>query len=297
MQKITLYFIFLVSLFSCTKEITIDLEDGEQMIGIYGSITTEKKKHAIKISRSAGFYSSGAPEMVSNATVSIFDGTTTIRFAENPEQPGIYETVEEVAGKVGFTYQLSVSLQDKDGEMRYFSAESSIRQIPGRIDSAQLLPQSFNGRIIEERFKICPFFQTVADRDMIYLTKVAINDVLITDTLTESSVMQLAELNGIYFNGVEMQALFEETGFPVGVYTLNTKRPDENIHPYDKITIYLYSIDEEYRQFLQDVRSSGGSNPFMGTPVNVRSNIQPAGKVLGFFHAESMVEYSFLYDE
>ncbi len=296
MQKITLYFILFISLFSCTKEITIDLEEGEQMIGIYGSITTEKKKHTIKISRSAEFYSSGAPEMISNATVSIFDGTTTFEFAENPEQPGVYETVEEVAGKVGNTYQLSVSLQDKDGEMKYFSAESTIRPIPEQIDSVYLLPQSFNGRIIEKRFKICPFFQTIADRDMIYLTKIAINDVLITDTLTEPSIMQMAELNGLYFNGAEMQALFEETGFPVGIYTLNTEKPDEIIQPFDKITIYMYSINEEYRQFIQDVRSSSGSNPFMGTPSNVRSNIKPAGKALGFFHAESMVEYSFLYE-
>jgi len=297
MQKITLYFILLIGLFSCKEEIMIDLESGEQMIGIYGSITTEKKKHTIKISRSTDFYASGAPEMVSNATVSIFDGTITIEFAENPEHPGVYETVEEVAGEVGLTYQLSVSLQDKNGSTKQFSAESTIRPIPEQIDSAFIIPYSFNGKFVEDRYRVCPFFQTVNDHDMIYLTKIAINDVLITDTLTESSIRQLGNFNGFYFNGPEMKILFGEDNFPVGTYTINAKKPGENIQPFDKITIYMYSIDSEYRQFIQDIRSSSGSNPFMGTPSNVRSNIKPAGRALGFFYTASVVEYSFLYYE
>ncbi len=296
MQKITLYFILLTGLLSCTEEVVIDLEPGEQMIGIYGSITTEKKKHAIILSRSTGFYTPGTPEMVSNATVLLFDGTDTIEFAENPHQPGVYETIEAVAGQTGLTYQLSVSVQDKDGTEKHFSAESTIRPIPERIDSAKVLPyKGFTGKIIKNRFKICPFFQTIDDENMNYLIKVAINDSLITDTLTEYQVLQMAKLNGLYFNGTEMEALFSEQDFPTGIYSLDTEKPDENIQPFDKITLYLYSIDDDYRRFLQDIRSSSGSNPFMGTPSNVRSNIKPAGRALGYFYAASAVEYSFLY--
>jgi hypothetical protein len=295
MQKIILYLALIFGLLSCTEEVVIDLESGEQIIGIYGSITTEKKKHAIILSRSTDFYASGAPEMISNATVSLFDGTNTIELAENPEQPGIYETIEEIAGEVGLTYQLSVSLLDKDGSMKHFSAESTMRPIPERIDSAKILPYTFmGGRELENHFKICPYFQTIADREMTYLVKIAINDVLITDTLTKASIVRMAELNGLYFNGPEMKLLFEEEDFPTGIYIIETES-DEYIKPFDKITIYLYSIDNEYRRFIQDIRFSSGSNPFMGTPVNVRSNIEPAGKALGFFYAASVVEYSFLY--
>jgi len=295
MQKIILYIILVIGLFSCKEEVIIDLESGEQMIGIYGSITTEKKKHAIILSRSTDFYTPGAPEMISNATVSVFDGTNTIKFAENPQQPGVYESIEEMAGEIGLTYQLSVSLLDKDGVMKQFSAESIIRPIPERIDSAKVLPYTFNGKIIDNHLKICPYFQTIADKEMTYLVKVAINDVLITDTLTESSLMRMAELNGVYFNGPEMRSIFDEKDFPTGIYILDTKKQDENIKLFDKITLYLYSIDSEYRRFIQDIRNSSGSNPFMGTPSNVRSNIKPAGKALGYFYAASMVEYSFLY--
>ena len=296
MQKTILYFILGIGLFSsCTKEVTIDLESGKQMIGIYGSITTEKKKHAVILSRSADFYASGAPEMVSNATVSVFDGKDTIKFAENPQQPGVYESIEEIAGEVGRTYQLSVDLPDKDGSMKHFSAESTIRPIPQQIDSAKILPYTFNKKEIEHHLKICPYFQTIADKEMTYLIKIAVNDLLITDTLTESFIMRMAELNGIYFNGPEMESIFNEEDFPTGIYVLETEKTDENINLFDKITIYLYSIDNDYRRFIQDVRTSSGSNPFMGTPVNVRSNIKPEGKALGYFYAASMIEYSFLY--
>ena len=296
MQKTILYTILILGLFSCKEDITIDLESGEQMIGIYGSITTEKKKHAITISRSTDFYASGAPEMISDATVSIFDGTNTIELAENPQYPGVYETIEEIAGEVGLTYKLSVDLLDKDGTRKHFTAESKIRPIPEKIDSAKILPlMSFTGRPVENHLKICPYFQTIADEDINYLVKIAVNDVLITDTLTESSILRMAELSGLYFNGFEMQLIFDETIFPASIYTLETDKPDENIKPLDKITIYMYSIENEYRRFIQDIRRSHGSNPFMGTPTNVRSNIKPAGNALGYFYAASKIEYSFVY--
>ena len=286
----------LFCLSSCREEVVIDLESGEQMIGIYGSITTENKKHSIILSRSADFYVSGEPEMISNAVISVFDGTNTIRFEENPQHPGVYETVEAMEGKIGLTYRLSADVPDQNGNMKHFSAESTINPIPEKIDSFKIRPVSFYGREQEDRLKICPYFQTIDDRNIRYMVKIAVNDVLITDTLTECSFVRMAQLRGVYFNGPEMEELFTDMDFPVGIYTLNTTKTDENIKKYDKITIYLYSVEQDYSTFIQDVASSRGSNPFMGTPSNVRSNIQPAGRAIGYFFTASMIEYSHLYE-
>jgi hypothetical protein len=294
MKKIFLYITILTGLFSCTEEIVIDLETGERMIGVYGSITTEKKKHTITISRSMDFYTLGAPDMVSGANVSVFDGTNTIAFAENPEHAGVYETIEEIAGEVGRTYQLSVSFRDNDGSKKHFSAESTLRPIPEKIDSAKILPYSFYGITVEDHFKICPYFQSIADKDMTYMVKIAINDVLITDTVTKSSFIRMMDLNGLYFNGPEMNLIYSDDNFPVGIYVLDAKNENAAIAPFDKFTIYLYSIENEYRRFIQDIRNSGGSSPFGGTPTNVRSNIKPAGKALGFFYTAAVIEYSFI---
>jgi len=295
MQKTLLYIVFFLSLFSCTKEIVIDLESGEQMIGIYGSITTEKKKHTIVLSRSADFYVQGEPEMISNAQISVFDGNHTILLEEDPLQLGHYRTREEIAGEIGLNYQLSVDFREKDGTAKHFTAESAIRPVPEKIDSAKVMPYTFNGREIENHLKICPYFQTIADKEMIYLIKIAVEEVLITDTLTKSSILRMGELNGLYFNGPEMKSIFNDNDFPLGIYMIDTKK--DNVKANDKITIYLYSIENDYRRFIQDIESSLGSNPFMGTPTNVRSNIQPAGKAIGYFFAASMIEYSFVYEE
>ena len=294
-SNLILLTIAVFSLFSCREEVIIDLEQGEQMIGIYGTITTENKKHSITLSRSTDFYASGEPEMISNAVVYIFDGTDTIRFKENPQYSGIYETVEDVAGKVGLTYYLSVEIPDKDGNNRHFYAESTINPIPEKIDSAKIRPVSFHGREIENRLKVCPYFQTINDRNINYMIKIAVNDVLITDTLTQSTFVRMLQLGGVYFNGPEMEALYTEMDFPVGVYNFNTKKTNENIKEFDKITIYMYSVEQGFRTYIQDIESSRGSNPFMGTPSNVRSNIQPAGRAVGYFYAASMIEFSFLY--
>jgi hypothetical protein len=273
----------------------INLESGEQITGIYGSVTTEMKKQTVTLSRTMGFYDSGYPEMISGATVTVSDGENTFEYVETEETPGLYESKELFAGVIGNTYRLSVSIPDPEGNIQHLTAESTIREIPEKIDSAKIVPARFNGKIIDDYYNICPYFQTLPDDETVYLTKIAINDILITDTLSEYSTRRMMNLSGIYFNGWEMELLFGKDNFPSGMYSLDITKPDENIQPSDKITIFLYSIDNDYRKYIQDIESSTGSNPFMGTPSNVRSNIEPAGKAVGYFYAASMIEYSFTY--
>jgi hypothetical protein len=284
-----------LSFFSCTKEVVIDLESGEQMVGIYGSVTNEMKKQSVTLSRSMGFYDSGQPEMISGAIVTVSDGNTVFEYEENSENPGLYESKEPFAGEIGHTYRLSVSIPNSDGSLSHLSATSTMKDIPEKIDSAQIVPVKFNGKIIDDYYKVSPFFQTLADNETVYLTKIAINDMLITDTLSEYSTTNMMNLSGMYFNGSEMEFLFGPDNFPSGMYTLNATKPDENIQPLDKITIFIYSIDDDYRRYIQEIRSSAGSNPFMGTPSNVRTNIYPAGKAVGYFYAASMIRFSFMY--
>ncbi len=87
-------------LYSCTEPIEIKPADGPQMVGIFGSITNEHKKHTVELSRTRDFYSTASPEMSSNAEVRLTDGIDTIYYEET-EKAGIYQTIDEVAGVVG----------------------------------------------------------------------------------------------------------------------------------------------------------------------------------------------------
>ena len=51
----------------------------------------------------------------------------------------------------------------------------------------------------------------------------------------------------------------------------------------------------EFHKYISDINSNFGSNPMMGMPYNVSTNIYPEGKAVGFFEAYSSVNTSIIY--
>lgn len=45
----------LALMFSCTEPIKIEPQEGPQMVGVFGSITNEYKKHTVELSRTRDF--------------------------------------------------------------------------------------------------------------------------------------------------------------------------------------------------------------------------------------------------
>ena len=64
----------------------------------------------------------------------------------------------------------------------------------------------------------------------------------------------------------------------------------------DRIRAGLQSIPADYLYFYYNVMMSTGSNPMMGAPANVITNIQPTDKAVGWFMTASVtsVETVFL---
>lgn len=289
-------FISLLPIFciSCQEEITIDTETGDQLIGIYGGITTEYKQHTITISKTADFYSTADIEMISSATCSIVDVTDNDTIPLHETNNGIYAT-DSVCGKIGHSYKLMVSLLDKGGELKEFYAQSYIDVIPDQIDSAKILPvTTLFGETLKDNYKVCPFFKTSVE-NIYYMIKLRINDKLVSDTLTDVTRLHMGNLSGLYYNGSEMKMLFEEMNtFPLGVYNLDQENEAERIKINDLITIELFSIPKAYYNYIGDIENSMGSNPMMGSPTNVRTNICcDNGKTVGQFYAASHTFYTF----
>ena len=91
MKKLKLILLLLlVGLFSCTEDITIDLEEGSPLIGVEGSFTDEFKRHEVILSYTADFYNSDEIRMITGARVVVTDGVDTIPYFEQPDQPGHY---------------------------------------------------------------------------------------------------------------------------------------------------------------------------------------------------------------
>ena len=82
MKKYLVLILLSLSLFSCTDDIIIDVQEGPKLVGVSGYITNEYKKHQIVISRTLDFYSTDEIEMISGAEVFVSDGYDTIFFEE-----------------------------------------------------------------------------------------------------------------------------------------------------------------------------------------------------------------------
>ena len=299
----TLLILFTSILFtSCIDDdFKIDIPEGERLVGINGSITNEYKKHEIVVSRTMDFYSEEEIEMISGAEVFVCTDTDTIYFEETDEK-GHYQTIDSVAGVIGKTYHLIVTFVDNEGEHTYF-AGSKMRENTPQIDSMIIkkVSNSFFPGIIDTAVNLYPYFLSVDDPQSNYLINIVVNDTsYYADSYLDCKTLSLMGLSGMYFNGPEMASMVGEQS----LHTIeNIYYQDGLVHSYgfpsvekgDKITLYLYSTTPEFATYYNDVLFSFGSNPMMGTPYNVSSNIQPYGKAVGFFEALSVVSASIIY--
>ena len=280
----------LVALGSCEEDIIIDTESGTPKVGIYGSITTERKHHRITISRTSDFYSDKEIEMISDAEVFIVDKNTSDTFRLTERTSGIYET-DSVAGVINHSYRLEANLTDH-GEKMHFYAESTIDSCPRQIDSVQIHKYTMFDEVSDDIYKVCPFFQTL-EKNIYYMFDLSINDINISDTLFRKARLHLGAMSGLYYNGEEMSMIYQELNvYPHGLFYLDQTLTREKLHIGDVVHITMYGIPKGYANYLDDITNIIGSNPLMGSPANVRTNIMGKEKeAVGYFYAASCIHF------
>lgn len=271
---------------ACTEDIVIDVEEGNHRIGVEASFTNEMKRHETILSYTADFYNQNEIQMVSGATVYVTDGVDTMYYYEDEEQPGHYFT-DSVAGRKNTVYRLSVEAVDQDGELQSLFAEGLIPDNVESIDSLAI--KHYNGSndsipsvfLIDTVEWVYPYFQSLPDPGIIYMPKVWKNDTLVSDSLSMTLMIPQGGFAGYYVNGPEMLESNKE--IPIG-YFLRSKLNDG-----DEIRADLYSITPDYYYYFYSILMSTGSNPMLGAPANVSSNIQPEGEGVGWFFTASVV--------
>lgn len=271
---------------SCKEDIVIDVEKGEPMIGVEASFTDELKQHEAILSYTAEFYNEHEIRMVSGAIVYVTDGVDTVYYFEDVEQKGHYFT-DSVAGKKNTLYRLCVEVPEADGNKHKVYAESLIPDNVESIDS--LVVKHFNGMndtmpsmfLMDTIEWLYPYFQSLPDPNIIYMPMVSKNDTSLTDSLKVRMMIPQGGFAGYYVNGIEMLESNKE--IPIGYFRRSKLRDGDRIHAD------LYSITPEYYYYFYSLLMSTGSNPMMGAPANVSTNIQPEGEGVGWFFTASVV--------
>ena len=244
--------LLLVSLFySCTERVEIKTRTGESKLAIFGYITNENTQHYIKITRSDTYFSTDAPQGISNATVTIDDGDTVFILTESPETPGLYQT-EEMRGEEGKTYTLNISLDfDNDGVEEQYRATTSMPYAT-RIDSVVLAPSvSFIPQLL--LYGLIPNNQR--NELALYVTK---------NKSAETIFDYFMIISDLYFEGYEIDGY--ELPFVV----------EDGIAEGDTILFRVSSFSGDFADFISQARSeASGRNPiFSGPPADVKSNVE-----------------------
>ena len=274
------------ALTACTEDIVIDVEKGDPMVGVEASFTDELKHHEAILSYSAEFYSEGDIRMISGATVYVTDGVDTVYYVEDAEQRGHYFT-DLVAGRKNTMYRLGVDVEASDGSKKHLWAESYMPDNVESVDSLVIkhfnggndtIPTTFLTDTIEWLY---PYFQTLPDPTIIYMPMISKNDTMMTDSLKLRMMIPQGGFAGYYVNGPEMQQSNKE--IPIAYFRRSTLKDGDRIHAD------LYSITQDYFMYFYTLLISMGSNPMMGAPANVSTNIQPEGEGVGWFFTASVV--------
>ena len=276
------------AMFSCREDIIIDLEEGSPLIGVEGSITDEYKRHEVILSYTADFYNAEEIRMITGAKVVVTDGVDTIPYLEQADQPGHYLT-DSVAGKKKTLYTLLVDVPEEGGGYKRLSAESYMQDNVEEIDSIVLKRTSMfpNVPLWDTIFMLYPYFQSLPDPSIVYMIKVTQDTVPQNDTLLQANSIPMAGYAGYYVNGPEM--LENTSEIPVAMMTKS------ELHDGMYIRLDLLSIPSDYMMFVFSVKMAMGSNPMMGPPTNVLTNIQPSREAVGWFYAASVVSKELIY--
>lgn len=270
---------------SCTEDIKIDVEEGVTMIGVEAYFSDELKQHETILSYTSDFYNHDEIRMVSGAMVYITDGTDTIFYHEDLENKGHYFT-DPVSGKRNTLYRLCIDINDTDNEPIHLFSESMLSDNVDRIDSLVIKPYNgTNDTIMTILFGdtiewVYPYFQSLPDPNIVYMPLIYKNDTLLTDTLNQQMMIPVGGYAGYYINGPEMLAQNKE----IPIYYFRKSKLNEG----DRIRAGLQSIPSDYLYFYYSILMSNGSNPMLGAPSNVTTNIQPTDKAVGWFMTTSV---------
>ncbi|MDL2265120.1 DUF4249 domain-containing protein [Parabacteroides sp. OttesenSCG-928-G21] len=273
--------------FSCTERIHIETDPGDERLVVYGYITSDTLRHAIRITRSSGYFATTPPEGVSDAFVTIATDDETYLLTENKSVSGLYETTADVYGIEGKEHTLYIALDfDNDGEIEEFES-SAYMPFSSELDRITLVPSTLFDDVIEIKLygKLPPndpnCFSFHAYR----------NNKILNDSL------------GGFF--VISDEYFDKTTFGgVTCFYLDQEEEDTQLTPGDVVRVRVDFLTEEYKDFLDHAQKElGGTNPiFGGPPANVQTNIRPLNdsyryKVSGFFAAYSGSEAYTTYKE
>lgn len=259
------------------EEISWKVDEIPERLVVEGSITSELKIHTVTLKKSGNYFSNTEAEAVSNASVSITDGSNVFFLEEDPVGSGIYKTTEEVRGDTGRLYTLNIDIEAPLNNETHFSANSFLNRTVRTDSMISILYDS-------------PFVFDPND------TVILVNNIFGYEPEPAGDYYIVS----LYKNGTLLNDTIDEY---ITIYDRDGGINGESIFPFlfmedfiagDTVDMEFRSINKAYYDFIDGVkRISRGTDPFgfSGPPANAVGNIE-GGDALGFFIASAVTRVS-----
>ena len=255
MKRFKIYILPLVCLFicSCTKVISVNLNDANANIVIEGVVDDNPGPYQVKISQTVNFSEPNVFPPVSGATVTITDSATGIKDNLIENSPGIYTTQNLLQGQSGHTYQLWVSVNGK-----IFTASSTMPSLVA-LDSLTFYS---TGAFGTERTNAVANFQDPEAIANYYTFTEYVNGRQIDQTFNFSDRLS----DGRYIN---LQLFNDSTYIQSGA----------------SVRVEMHNVDQAVWSYFNTLGQARGNNSQSVSPSNPISNI--SNNALGYFSAQT----------
>lgn len=265
-QKITYLILITIagvlSVTSCTERIDIELEEDYIKLAIEGYITPETGNRYIRLTETSGYFSNKPAPSVSNAIVNVDNGVESYTLQEDAVESGTYIFPEEFIGETETNYQLTIELSEEIGGQTSYKAAT---YMPRRFDDIDSITVEFNPNF---KFWMVNIYAWEPPGKDFYMFNGLLNDILITDTISQVTISDDELIDGNYLNGVTVMGFSEE-----------------DLKPGDKFTLILSTITVDYYNYIIEVQTELMPNVpiFSGPPANVSTNVDNGA--VGYFTA------------
>jgi|GEM_PF-1782851 len=270
-----------ILLFSCMEEVEWETEDYKELLVVEGSFTDEYKKHKIKLTKTADYFSGETTPPVEGANVTITSETGTITFDESTDNPGVYRTEEMVAGLVGNEYTLNILLSKPINDETEYTATEKME--PGvDLDSIQA-DLSDNPVYTEDR----PDMDSLMVDVSLFWSRPPVNDnyyrvqLYLKDSIRNSTIDNFS----FYEGGEELE------GTSVSNFYFF-----KNLQLKDTLVLENCSVSDQYYEYISGLKKITNQEDdqffdMSGPPANAEGNIEGA-EAIGFFRVSSVSKRS-----
>lgn len=266
---------------SCRENFELDPGQTYPRLCVEGYMTTDTARHMVRLAKSRALNDTTPFQKVSDANVTISDGSNVYELKEDSSEKGTYYTDSTVYGVPGRTYTLSIKNVDvnNDGVMEEYSAQSQLYSV-NPIDSFIIY---YNNKVADMKGWSLNLYALDPGGRNFYLIKARRNGIMLSDSIYKFSFANNLGFEGQHYKGFQAYFIKENT---------STKLVEGDV-----ITLEMSRITEEYYNFIVDyITEYYPKIPiFSGPSANVSTNLSPKDKACGFFAAYSIQRKSRVY--